>query len=513
MPDDVTLAPDVPETEPSRLVATDLRQRTARGTIINGAFQIGLAGLNLLRRLVIAAFLTAEEFGLWGVLLATLFLIIFIKDAGIGDRFVQQDEANQEHAFQKLFTIDLLLGVTTLLLAAAALPLFSRVYGYPEIVVPGMVLSLAVIGNSLQSPNIIYYREMNFVRQRTLQAVDPCTAFVVTVSLAIAGSGYWSLIVGAVVGSFAGAAVALYMCPYRIAFRLERGTVSDYFGFSWPLLVARASFLLTGQAALLIATRTLGLAGAGAIGMSGSITQFSRGVDGIVTQTLYPAICAVRDRRQLLFEAFVKSNRLALMWGMPFGLGITLFAPDLVHFILGDRWAPAIVLLQALGLVAASDQLGFNWTAFMRALNRTRPLAVLAVLGGASFVAITAPLLIAFGLPGLAAGWLGAQIVNVVGRGYFLRRVFSGFRLMTHAARAIAPSIVPVALVVGVRTLEAGPRIPRDAIVELLLYVLSTVAATWLFERNLLLELLGYLRSRPVIHSGNSSPETTGTAG
>ena len=41
---------------------------------------------------------------------------------------------------------------------------------------------------------------------------------------------------------------------------------------------------------------------------------------------MYPAICAVQDRLELLRESFVKSNRLALMWAMPFGVGIALFA-------------------------------------------------------------------------------------------------------------------------------------------------------------------------------------------
>src|SRR3712207_7244809 len=45
-----------------------------------------------------------------------------------------------------------------------------------------------------------------------------------------------------------------------------------------------------------------------------TISQFSNRVDDVVTDTLYPAICAVKDRRELLFESFWKSNRLALLW-------------------------------------------------------------------------------------------------------------------------------------------------------------------------------------------------------
>ena len=69
------------------------------------------------------------------------------------------------------------------------------------------------------------------------------------------------------------------------------------------------------QAVVFAGETELGLAGAGMIGLAGSIRAYGDRVDAIVTQTLYPAICAVKDRTDLLFEAFVKSNRLGLMWG------------------------------------------------------------------------------------------------------------------------------------------------------------------------------------------------------
>jgi O-antigen/teichoic acid export membrane protein len=478
----------------ARALRDGLRHDTARGTVVNAVFQVGLAGLNLLRRLVVAAFLTAAEFGVWGILLATLLMVVFLKEAGLGDKYIQQAEADQERAFQKLFTVNLLLGGVTFGLALVAVPLFAAIYGHPEIIAPGLVLALALLGTSLQSPNIIYYRRMDFVRLRSLQAVDPCVAFVLTIGLAVAGAGYWSLVIGAVVGAFSGATVALLMCPYRLAFHLERGTVRDYFSFSWPLAVARGNILAIGQASLLIATRTIGLAAAGAITLAISVTQFQRGVDTIVTQTLYPAICAVRDRADLLFEAFVKSNRLALMWGMPFGLGIALFGADLVHFVLGEQWETAIVVIQAFGIIAALDQLGFNWTAFLRALDRTRPLAVLAAVDAAAFLVITAPLLVAFGLPGFAVGCVASHLVTLAGRTYFLAKLFSGFRILRHAARAIAPTIPPLGVVLIARAIETGDRTAATASVELVAYIGLTLVTTVFFERDLLREAFGYLR-------------------
>ena len=475
---------------------TSVRRHAARGAIINSAFQIGMAGLLLVRRVVVAVFLTASEFGVWGALLTTLLLVVFIKNVGTADKYVQQDEPDQEKAFQKAFTIDLLLGLLAMALSAIAVPLFALAYGKPEIIVPGLVLSLAIVGNSLQAPVWIFYRRMDFIRQRSLQAVDPVVAFVVTVGLAVAGAGYWSLVIGGVVGAFTGGFAAMAVSPYRLALRLERGTIGEYFHFSWPLVVASGGGMLIAQVVILIATRTLGLAEVGAIGLAWSIIGFTDGVDAIVTQTLYPAICAVRDRTALVFETFIKSNRLALMWGMPFGFGLALFAQDIVDYGLGESWQPAVVLLQAFGVAAALNQLGFNWTAFLRAMNWTKPLAIMAVLNVVAFAVITAPLLIVFGLPGLAVGTLAVQLVTLAGRTYYLTQMFEGFGLLRHAARAMVPVLPAVSCVLLARVLYWGDRTLGVAIAELVLFAVVTCAATAYFERDLLREIVGYLRRR-----------------
>lgn len=479
---------------PSSVSQRGLRRHTTRGVVINSAFQSGLAALNLLRRLIVAAFLTASEFGIWGAVLATVFLVVFLKDAGLGDKFIQQSEDDQEKAFQKLFTLDLLLGAAAVVLGIFAIPAFALAYGRSELIAPGFVLMLAIFGSSLQSPNIVYYRQMDFVRQRIMQAVDPVVAFVVTVGLAVAGAGYWSLVIGAVVGSYSGAAVALKMSPYRLGFHLPKGTAREYFTFSWPLVLARGGVIAVGQATLLIATRSVGLAAAGAIALATAITQFSRGVDNIVTQTLYPGICAVRERRDLLHEAFVKSNRLSLMWGLPFGLAIALFAPDLVHFVIGDRWEPAIVVLQAFGVVAAMDQVGFNWAAFLRALGDTRPIAALAVLNMGSFLVITTPLLLIYGLPGFAASSIVAELVTLTGRLHYLKRLFPDFALLRYVLRAVLPSVPAVAAVGAMRLLEPKGRTAGVALAEIAVYGAVTVLATAMSERALIKELMGYLR-------------------
>ena len=473
-----------------------MREHAARGTLINSAFQVGLAGIGFVNRILVAAFLTREELGTWGLILITLVTLSWLKQIGIGDKYIQQSEPDQELAYQKAFTLELLLSLAFFVLLVIVLPIYAVVYGSPEIIVPGIVLAISVPLTAFETPVWIFYRRMEFVRQRTLSAVDPVVALIVTIVLGALGAGYWCLVVGVVAGSLAGSVVAIAASPYRIRCRIDRETAREYASFSWPLLGYQLSTLMVVQGMVIVGARTVGLAGVGVITLVSSVTQLTERLDTILTQSLYPAVCAVADRADLLFETFVKSNRLGLMWGMPFGVGLALFAGDLVHFLLGSRWEPAIGLLAAVGLIAGFRQIAYNWQIFMRAVNRTRPMFIGSLVNLGTFFVAIVPLMIAFGLTGYAAGLAVATVTQLAVRAYYLRRLFHGFQITRHVIRAIAPSLPAAGLVLLVRLLADGHRTLPRALAEVALYLLVTVLATYYFERRLLTELVGYMRGR-----------------
>src|SRR3954468_12386361 len=143
-----------PGTRPS---TENLRTRAARGTLVNSAFQIGLAGINLLKRVAVAAFLTREEFGIWGIILTILITLVWLKQVGIFDKYVQQSEPDQELAFQKAFTLELAMSAGYFLICALVLPLYALAFGYHDILLPGLLMASSVLLTALQAPAWIPY--------------------------------------------------------------------------------------------------------------------------------------------------------------------------------------------------------------------------------------------------------------------------------------------------------------------------------------------------------------------
>jgi O-antigen/teichoic acid export membrane protein len=473
-----------------------LRRFAARGIILNSLFDLGLGGVNLARGIVLAALLTRADFGLWGILLVSLGVVAQLKVIGISDKYIQQNDADQQLAFQRAFTLELISAVVTMLLLIALVPVIALVYGRWQVLAPGLALCAMLIAYAFQSPQWIFYRRMDFLHQRLQAAVEPVVGLIVAVSLAIAGLGYWALVAGALAGAWAGALVAVVMSPYPLALRFDRTAVKVYWRFSGPILVATLCSVMLANGTVLATNFHLGLRAVGAVALATTVISFATRVDDIVATTVYPGICAVADRIDLLRESFVKTNRLAMLWAIPFGIGLTLFAPELIHYVLGAKWRSATSLIQITGLVAALNHIGFNWDDYYRARGETRPVAVVAVASVIVTLGAGIPLLLADGLTGLAWGIGAGAAAALVVRSVYIAALFDGFDLMLHAWRALIPVIPATAVVLAIRALSnEGLGL---ALAEFAAYIAVVIGASAVSERALLREAVGYLRGGSV---------------
>jgi O-antigen/teichoic acid export membrane protein len=357
------------------------------------------------------------------------------------------------------------------------------------------VLTLAIPAYAFQAPLWTFYRRLDYMRQRRLQAADPVVSMILTLALAAAGFGFWAFVIGTICGAWAAALMAVRASPYRLRWVYEPGIAREYASFSGPLMFQGACVAVITLGPTLVAQRVIGTAAVGAIALANNISVYANKVDQVVTDTLYPVICAVKDRADLLLEAFLKSNRMSLLWGTPLGVGVALFAPDLVHFVIGSRWEKAIPVIQAFGLAAAINQIGFNWGAFFRAVGDTRPIAV---GGGVMAVAVTAlalPLIFVWGLDGFAIGMLAATIPLVCIRVAYLTRLFALAPILRNVARGFLPAVIGFVAAGLLRlALGGGERTEPQAIAELAVFGATVLAVTLILERTLLTEFRGYLR-------------------
>ncbi len=475
---------------------SELRRRTLQGTVVTAGFLVGIDALVLAQGLIVTRLLGPSQIGLYGVVSTTVISLIALKRIGIDEAFVQQDQPDQEREFQYAFTLELALSGAMCLIILALSPLVATVYRDHRLLPLMASLAYLPLAFAMLSPLWVFLRRMDYRRQRSLQAIQPLVGFAVTVPLAAATDlRVWSIIIGQVAGYVAAVGVTATVAPYRLALRYDRATAARYLRFSAPILLTVLAAMFVAQGPVLMIKLHDGLAAAGYITLAITLSRYIDRADQIVTATIYPVICAIQGQGRALHELYEKSNRATLLWVAPYAGGIVLFAPDLVNFVLGHTWRPAVVLLQGLALVGLITQLGFNWFSFFRAHGDTGPPAVEAVAGTVAFLALAPAGLLLDGFDGFVAGRIGAALVALGVRAVYTRRLLPGARYR----RLVGPVLLPIALACGAAlalrlALWGGRRTLAQALAELAVFAIVYLVTIVRRERALLAELISAVR-------------------
>ena len=474
----------------------ELRSRTVRGALVTAAFLLLIDGLVVGQGLIVTRLLGPEAIGLYGIVTATVMTIVALKRVGIDEAYVQQDEADQEEEFQRAFSLDLGVSVAFAVLLCALAPLVTAVYGDDRLLGLMLASSYLPIAFALQAPLWVFFRRMDYARQRSLQAIQPAVSFVVTVPLAASGFGVWSLVVGPLAGYVVAVAAAVLASPYALRLRFERPTARRYLAFSAPILVATLATLVVQQGQVLAFNVWDGLAAVGFLTLAITVTRYVDRADQIVTATIYPAICSIQGRTRSLEELFEKSNRATLLWVLPFTIGLVLFAPDLITFVVGEEWRPAELLIQGLAVASLLQHLGFNWFSFYRAHGDTGPPTVEAVASGVAFLVLAVPGLFLFGVEGFIGGRIAAVLVALVLRAHYVRRLLPAVGWARIAAPAVVSAAGATLTVLAVRGLLWGGERPLgQALAELAVFLGVFGLLALRRERVLLGELRAGLRA------------------
>ncbi|HEU0018914.1 MAG TPA: oligosaccharide flippase family protein [Thermoleophilaceae bacterium] len=474
----------------------ELRARTARGGLLNGLFLGGGEGLALLQGLIVTALLGPVAIGLYGIVTTTAMTIVQLRRIGIDEAFVQQEADDQEDEFRRAFGVELGVGLAGSLTIALLAPVVALVYGDEELLWLTLAVAYLPLAFSLQAPQWVFFRRMDFLRVRLLQFAIPLVTFAVTVPLAVATDSVWALVVGPLCGNAVAVVAGVAISPYPLRPIFDRAAARRYLRFSWPILVTALAVLVVQQGQVLAFDLEGGLAAAGFITLAFTLTRYADRADQIVATTIYPAICAVVDRPDTQQRIFLAASRLTLIWALPFCAALILFAPDLVALALGDEWAPAVLLIQGLAGAAALQQVGYVWFSFYRARAETRPQAVESAAMVAAFLALAVPGLFLWGYEGFVAGRIAVSLAMLAVRERYVRALFPEIRLARIAVRGAAPVLVAVAAVLLWRfAAGGGDRAAAEAIAQLAAFLAIAGLLTWRFERPLLGEVLTHFRA------------------
>ncbi len=351
--------------------------------------------------LALARLLEPRDFGLVALGLLAVGVLTLLRDLGLGGALVfRQDLVGRQ--IGTVLTLLLVMSSLTAAAVAASTPLVAAAMDEPRLESYLPALSLIVFFGGLT----VFYdaflqRRLEF-RRRFIASVTGSSAYaLVSIPLALAGVGAWSLVAGLIASVAAQSISLLLLTPEWIRPAFDRAAARDVLGTSRGFLFQGGLAFIHQNVDYFVVGRILGAAPLGYYSLAYRLGELPyMGIAEPVAKVTFPGFARMRHRGEDPGQAFLSSLRLVSLLTVPIGVLMSAAAEPLVATILGGEWKPTVPIVQILGLWAAvrAVQATVAWL-----LNSIGQAGLMAALSAAALVALVPSLIVGAHLGGTKA--------------------------------------------------------------------------------------------------------------
>jgi len=363
--------------------------------------------------LISARLLSPSDFGL--VDMAGFYFVItnVLAEFGVGTSVLQLRELERSTIAQ-LNTLSLAFGIVAWGCSAAVAPLIAGFFHAPLLNRLVVITSVTFIITALQAvPLGLMQRAMEYRQLSVIEAVQSLIQAVVTVSCALAGYGYWSLIAGTLAGRGAGTIQAV--CRYPVALAWPRwNDVAKPLRFGVAIALSRLAWAINMQSDGVVIGRTMGQSQLGSYRLAMSLASApAEKVGTLIMRVTGPLFAKIQDDRDLTRRYLLVISEVLALVIFPLVFGLAVVAPEAVYVLLGPKWQAAVLPLQWLAVFMAVRTLSSLVSQVLVSLRFARFSLIVAII---NFLAMPPAFYFAsrWGLGAVASMWFILSPVTIL---------------------------------------------------------------------------------------------------
>jgi O-antigen/teichoic acid export membrane protein len=413
----------------------DLREAGVHGLRWSAMARMSVEVVLMASMILLARLISPAEFGYFAVAIIVQELALVITSEGIGTALVQRATVAREHLQAGLW-LALAVGlVLALLTLAAASLVVVPIFGTRTAELVRLATPLFLISAAGTVPMALLRRRLAF---RQLSMIDVATSVMrvaASVALALAGLQGEALVLGGIAAGLTTTVLA-WACAPAPPPRLRLSAVRDIMGYGLPASIASISWVGFRNCDYAIVSARLGAVQAGYYFRAYMLAvEYQKKISIVMGQVGLPVLARSGEELSVLRGHMV---RLLAILTFPMLAVLTITAPELVPWLFGAEWTPAVVPMQILAVGGAStlviDAVG------VALMASGRPRALLG-FGVGHFAVYAGAVLVAsnFGLAAVAAA---ASIVHTafLGVAYVLMLRGTGERPLRTMWAEIGPA-------------------------------------------------------------------------
>ena len=498
-----------------------IRIKTVRSGIAVMAVSLGVQLLKVVSMVVLARLLEPDDFGLVSLAAVLIGATELFSGMGMGSAVIASKEESSKAAYHGV-RITVVTGIVFMFLAIAVAPIVAQWFGNTQLRAVIQWMSVLILFQTLSIvPNAVLMKEMMFGRLVIPRTLSPLSNVVVAIAMAYGGYGFWSLVAGQIVGGVVGLASSLAVCPSVGWLKPQKWDISltkELSRFGLTNMGTGIVQYVYNQGDYVVVGKVLGMTPLGFYTQAYNLANLPvNTISRVANTVLFPAYARIRDDANRLAGAFLESFRMVSVLSVPMAVGLLILAPDLVIFLIGEKWRNSIPILQAFSILSLVRPLSGTTSPLFLAVNRPGYNFRTAVIQCVTMFSLIWPFL-RWGAPGVALGVVTAFVIGLVYNIYLVCwRTGLPIRvgdLLTRVAPAVLASVVMAGVVVGLRQplldLMGGTHNVLSLVALVLSGILCYTLVLLALDRRIVLDIVGILSS--VVRPTRGRGETTGAA-
>ena len=337
----------------SRRVLTALRGTT--WTVAGyGTSQV----FKLLSAVVLARMVAPQAFGL--VALVTVFLsgLEMLSDLGIGVSVIQSPHGDDRAFINTGFIIQMVRGTILCGVACGLAFPFAIFYKQPAVLALAIVGSLSTLIRGFGSGSIWTLNRQVKIKELTLlNTGSDFFGLLVSVVWAVISPTAWAIVAGRVAASIALVIASHVIAEHPISLTWDSRAAREILTFGFGMFLSSSTYFLAGEAERLVVGKFVNLVELACFSLALSISSAaSRGFGQVLSRVFFPMMSSsVREDLDGAYRHFKKTRRLTVVLSVCMSVGFITCGKELVHILLGPKYAAAGWMLQLLGVRAAMD--------------------------------------------------------------------------------------------------------------------------------------------------------------
>ena len=349
-----------------------LKQKAVHGVAWVALITIIRRILNFIVKIILARLLEPTDFGLVAIGLLVINTFDLFREFGFSSALIHKKDDSEHTAANTAFIILPIIGTIILAIAYISAPFIAAFFNDATVEPIIRILSVTFLISSFGNvPYTLLEKELKFKKEVLPETISRVGYAGVTIGLALIGYGVWSMVYGQVISVLLLTLFVWLVSDWRPTFKFDMAAARDLFGYGKNVLAASIFVFVVASLGDAVIGKVIGITELGFYTIAYSIATLPTiNITYLVNRVAFPTYSKLKDDKEDLKKAFLKTVNYVSIIGIPVSFGIFILAPEIILVVFGEKWNPSILLLQILCVYALSRSLLASCGSVMYAVGR-----------------------------------------------------------------------------------------------------------------------------------------------